>query len=121
VVTLEHDGLGDERFTQAIETAVYRVAQEALTNVARHAGTSAARVRLSRDAEFVTIQVADEGRGFEPGEAQRGGSGLAGMRSRMRALAGQLTIDTGIGAGVRITARIPVPADGHERSGESSP
>jgi signal transduction histidine kinase len=87
--------------------------------VARHAATNAAAVRLSRNAECLTIEVSDAGRGFEPGEAGRAGSGLAGMRSRVRALGGQFTVDTGVDAGVRVVAHIPVRGDGRARTGES--
>jgi signal transduction histidine kinase len=87
---------------------VYRIAQEALTNVRRHAGPGAsATVRLAREGEVLTLEVLDDGRGAA---APVPGHGLAGMRERAAALGGTVTAGPAPGGGFRVAARIPVAA-----------
>src|SRR4051794_32294674 len=76
-----------ERPAPVIETAAYFVVAEALTNVAKHAGESEARVHVARDGDLLTVEVADEG----PGGADPRGGGLTGLRQRVEALDGRLT------------------------------
>lgn len=94
------------------EQVLFRVAQEALTNVARHAEANRVTVELSATANTVTLQVADDGKGFDPQEAQTGSTmGLKGMRERLTALDRTLTVVSSPGAGTQLIASLPRPAD----------
>jgi two-component system NarL family sensor kinase len=105
----------DLRMAGHVETAVYRTAQEALQNVAKHAGAQSVRIRLSRHAERVLLEVSDDGAGFDPdalrqpaGEAvPPTGLGLAGMRERAELLGGTLELSSAPGRGT--TVRLGVP------------
>ncbi|MCU7728271.1 sensor histidine kinase [Actinoplanes sp. KI2] len=112
------DGLDDAGFRVSLEfsgseaghgrperEALYRVAQEALTNARRHAGADLVRVAL-RFGPAATLEVCDNGRGFTLGEVGAG-SGLAGMRERLAALGGTFLVDSTPGHGTRVTASIP--------------
>jgi signal transduction histidine kinase len=85
-----------------VETAAYFVAAEAITNVAKHGGGAAARVRVDGDAERVVVEVSDDG----PGGAHEGGSGLTGLRHRVEALDGTLEISS-LPGGTTIRAVLP--------------
>ena len=103
----------------AVDLAAYRIVQESLTNVARHAGPATATVRLGYQAGGVSVEVLDDGRGpsgSKPGEA---GSGIAGMTERAAALDGQLTAGPRPRGGFTVTAWLPVPA-GAESAGPGS-
>lgn len=106
-VTFKHTGL-ENRLPPEVETAVYRLVQEGLTNVARHAGVREAMVRLWADAEIVGLQIEDAGRGFEVGSMSRNGStsGLAGMYERANLLGGRLWVESSPGAGTQVTAEL---------------
>lgn len=96
-------------------TAVFRIVQEALGNVARHAGATGVQVRLSIDGEQVRVRVTDDGRGFDTAARPRtGATGLAGMRERVLALGGRLVVESTPGRGTRLEASIPLqqPAAG---------
>ena len=84
--------------------------QEALTNVARHAGVGSATVRLWATAGVLGVQIEDPGRGFhrEAGLASPRSGGLAGMLERARLLGGQLTVESRPGSGTQITAELPL-------------
>lgn len=108
-VQFERSGL-ERRFPPQIETAAFRVVQEALTNVARHAGVERVTVRAWVQDQSLGVQIADEGKGFSADEAMKraDSSGLIGMRERAAALGGTLTIDSEPGRGVRLTAELPI-------------
>ena len=119
-VDLDVSGL-TERFGPEIETLVFRVAQEALTNAAKHSGASRARVTASRDAAAVRVLVRDEGRGFDPrasltAEAGEAGVGLRGIRDRVELFGGSLRIDSAQGMGTTIAISVPL-ADSTEDGG----
>jgi len=108
-VNFKHHGLEKRRFTPQVETAAYRVVQEALTNVARHAEIHEATVRLWTDSDKLSIQVEDLGKGFDPDiVTKRDTSGLAGMRERTTLLGGQLKIESRPGGGTRLIAELNV-------------
>lgn len=108
LVNFKHRGL-EERFTPEIETTVYRIVQEALTNVARHAVVNAVTVRVWASTDMLGLLVEDRGRGFDVQAALAAprSSGLAGMRERVLLLSGQLSIESRLGVGTQITAEIP--------------
>ena len=109
-VAFKHNGVEHRRFSSAVETAAYRIVQEALTNVARHAGASNVTVRLWATQDTLGVQVKDDGVGFSaervliPGTS----SGLSNMRERADLLDGKLEIESSTGAGTRVTAVLPL-------------
>jgi signal transduction histidine kinase len=109
-VEFKHTGVEGLRFAPAIETAAYRIVQEALTNAARHAGVDTVTVHLWANGTVLGLQVKDEGRGFVPQAALAAGAtaGLSGMRERAALLNGHLTIESAPGAGARLTAEFPL-------------
>lgn len=112
-IQLEHEQLEGQRFGAEVETTVYRVVQEALTNIARHAGVDHAVVRIWNQSDALGIQVEDQGAGFEV-DSMIGGqtSGLAGMRERVFLLGGRFAIDASQGNGTCLTVFIPLPMNG---------
>ena len=106
VQVLADDGLRAERFSEDVEGTAYFVACESLTNVAKHAGSNGARVRLSHSGGRLSLVVEDDGQGFEPNGARTGG--LANIRDRVEALHGQLTIESRLGAGTSVRAELPL-------------
>jgi signal transduction histidine kinase len=116
-VTVRHSGL-EGRFPALIETTVYRIVQEALTNVVRHADTDAVTLEIWADAETVGLQVTDSGVGFNPQVrlSDPTTSGLVGMYERAHLAGGRLTVDSAPGMGTRVTAEFPLPT---EREGEA--
>jgi signal transduction histidine kinase len=84
-----------------------RILQEALANVRRHSGASNVEVRLRTDDEAILIEIADDGRGFDPGSA-RTGIGLVGMRERVEGLGGEIELRSRLGEGTKVTVRVPV-------------
>ncbi|HWD09311.1 MAG TPA: GAF domain-containing protein [Actinomycetota bacterium] len=107
-VDLEHEGL-DRRFSWEVETAAYRIVQEALTNIVRHADSGRAHVRCLVEGEELFIEVGDEGIGFKPQSVRpHTTSGLRGMQERARLLGGGVRIDSAPGKGTRVMARLPL-------------
>jgi len=97
--------LDDER-----STAIFRIFQESLTNVARHAHATRVEARLERKADQLIFQVRDNGRGFDPAEAKaRKSLGLVGMQERALMLNGELQVEGVPGAGTTMILRIPLP------------
>ncbi|MFR0356229.1 sensor histidine kinase [Streptomyces sediminimaris] len=91
----------------ALDRAVYRIVQEALTNAARHAGPAKVRVRLAYDADEVTVTVSDDGTA-DPSRPHTPGVGLTGMRERVTALAGTLRAGPRAEGGFEVRARLPL-------------
>jgi len=108
-VNFAHSGVSG-RFPAEVEITAYRIIQEALTNVARHARVDHAGVRLWATRDMLGIQVADDGCGFElPGvSAAQSSGGLTGMQERAGLIDGCLTLETGPGIGTSITVELPL-------------
>jgi signal transduction histidine kinase len=104
------------RLPRELETAIFRVVQECLTNIHRHSGSSVAKISISRADGEVRIEAQDKGKGISPARRSemelsgRAGVGIRGMRERVRQLGGSLEITSpSEGSGTKIIARFPVP------------
>ena len=95
-----------------VDVAAYRIVQEALTNVARHAGPAAATVRIAYGERDVTVQVEDDGRGPPSHGSSGSGKGLLGMRERVATLGGELEAGPRPDGGFRVRARLPLEGAG---------
>jgi signal transduction histidine kinase len=92
----------------AVDVSVYRIVQEALTNVLKHAGAARAEVAIGCADEAVTIEVTDDGTRAPGGRAQAGGHGLVGMRERVAVFGGELRAGPRPGGGFAVRARLPL-------------
>jgi two-component system, NarL family, sensor histidine kinase DevS len=101
--------LDGSRLPEDVETAVYRIVQEALTNVVKHARAERVSIVLTRTPDGVLVVIEDDGRGFETDEIRGGGLGLTGMRERVDLLEGKLEIESARGAGTTLIVELPVP------------
>jgi signal transduction histidine kinase len=101
------------RFNQSVETAAYRIVQEALTNVARYSKVNEAMVSVHNVGNALHIEIEDGGVGFEPEKVIRAGksNGVTGMRERVNLLRGVFRIDSAPGQGATISAHIPFPPE----------
>ena len=93
-----------------VSLALYRIAQEALTNVRRHARATKVRLQLATGPREIVLQVEDDGIGFDPWVERLNRHGLAGIAHRVQMLAGRLDIASRPGHGTRIEARMPLSA-----------
>jgi signal transduction histidine kinase len=112
---LHSSGLLDDRLPSEAETTLYRIAQEALTNVARHARARNVDVILERRADHVLLIIEDDGVGFDPAEAERPGQGfgLLGMQERAALVGATLQIESASGRGTTVLVRMAaLPAAG---------
>jgi signal transduction histidine kinase len=115
-VAFETNLRGGHRLPPTVETALYRIGQESLTNVARHAGARSASLILERREGVVTLILEDDGRGFDvasrlAGTGDSRSLGIFGMRERATLLGGTLTIESTPGAGTTIFVEIPLPME----------
>ena len=114
-VTLDvADDLGD--VPAYVDVSAYRIVQEAITNVVRHAQASAARVVVRREGDELTLEIADDGLGASA-EAGAEGHGIAGMRERVAALGGTFSAGPVQGGGFRVAARLPLTRGAQRRDG----
>lgn len=102
------------RLPLPVEEALYRIGQEAIHNIVKHANASHAAVRLARDGDLVRLTVTDDGVGFAPGDVPRGHLGLLGMRQRLDLIGGELRVESAAGRGTRIEASVPVRQEAAE-------
>ena len=110
-IAVHVSGSSGGRLDPVVETAVYRIVQEALTNVARHARATQASIRLQRRGDVLRCRVEDDGAGFDPDATHgpgRRGLGLLGARERLDALGGSLRVRSAPGQGARISIAIPL-------------
>lgn len=110
----------ERRFAPELEIAVFRIIQEALTNVARHAGVDELTVQLWAENEALGIQVTDRGKGFDPTAVLTGRStgGLTGIEERVKLLGGELAIESAPGQGTFLTVQFPLDACSKKQEGE---
>src|SRR5439155_20806073 len=109
-VRLHTNRSADERFTAELETMLYRLAQEALNNVAKHARAGCVDVVLERSSESVSLIIEDDGVGFDPSKPETVGEGLGlvGMRERAALVGADLQIESTPGQGTTVIVRAPV-------------
>jgi signal transduction histidine kinase len=110
-VNLTIDGEVDA-VPEDVRTCVYRVVQEALTNVARHAQAKRINLHVTRDGQQIAVTIEDDGRGFEVAAPRSSGIGLLGLKERVSELAGTAEIVSRPGRGTHISVHLPVPAEG---------
>jgi len=111
-VEFVHSGM-EERPAPEVETCLFRVVQEATTNIARHAEATSCRVYLQRLPASALLTVEDNGAGFDPGNARRSapeGVGLLGIEERVTDARGTFRIESAPGRGTRITVELPAGA-----------
>jgi signal transduction histidine kinase len=101
--------LGDSRLPKEAETALYRIVQEALTNVIKHANARTVSVVLTRKGESVAVVIEDDGRGFDPEATPDEGLGLVGMRERIALVGGRLSIESRPEHGTTVAVEVPLP------------
>ena len=102
----------DRRFPAAFETALFRVCQEAMSNIARHAHAESVLIQLSEGEGVIRIEIEDDGRGFAPekvSHAERRHFGLMGIEERVEILGGKVKIESAPGQGTRIRLEVPLP------------
>ena len=104
------------RLPEETETHLYRIAQEALTNIARHSGARHARVDLESQGETIRLAVEDDGRGLPVGPAEGRGLGMIGMRARARSAGGDVNVRSSPGQGVVIEVRVPIRHETYSHS-----
>jgi PAS domain S-box-containing protein len=113
VVRFKARGMTSQRLPSAVETGLYRVVQEAMTNVVRHAQATRVDVLAEREGERVLVMVEDDGIGFDPEATRRGEQlGLLGLQERAEALGGTLILESAPGAGATVVVEVPI-VDSH--------
>ncbi len=106
-VEVSFDSPETPRLSSDAALAAFRIVQEALTNVARHAHARKARVHLAVEDGRLSVEIGDEGRGFDPGRAEQS-LGLLGMQERAVAVGGKLSVESAKGSGTKVTAQLPL-------------
>ena len=100
--------LGDTRLSPGAETALYRIVQEALTNVVKHASAQRVSITLVHKGATAVVVIEDDGNGFDPAETRPGALGLVGMQERVALVGGRLTVESTPGGGTTLVAEVPV-------------
>jgi signal transduction histidine kinase len=104
-----HSALSEKRLPGEVETALYRVVQESLTNIVKHANARSVSISVARRDSAVAAVIEDDGEGFDPRVVREGGVGLLGMRERLALLDGRLEVESRPGAGTTLVAEVPLP------------
>jgi two-component system NarL family sensor kinase len=108
-IPVEYTSNLERRLAEPVETHLFRITQEALTNIGRHAEASQAWVSLVLSGGTVRLEITDNGRGLQLASGERGPSlGMVGMRARARQLGGELSVESRKEGGLRIRARVPL-------------
>jgi signal transduction histidine kinase len=120
-IAITVDATGDLALPEAVEQAFFRIAQEALSNIARHASARQVRLALragprgrSQAEASAQLLIADDGQGFQPADVGAGGFGLTSMRERASNIGARLRIDSTLGRGTEISVEWPSPSDDNE-------
>ena len=108
--------LPDSRLPSEIETVLYRVIQEALTNVVKHAGAERVSIVIARRGDGIRVVVEDDGRGFGAEDVRQDALGVVGMRERVALVGGTLEVESAPGAGTTLAAYVPTARSGGHRS-----
>jgi signal transduction histidine kinase len=103
-----HSALGEARLPPEVETALYRVVQESLTNIVKHAKAHNVSVSVARRRSTVAAVIEDDGAGFDQRAVRADGVGLLGMRERLALIEGRLEIESRPGAGTTVVAEVPL-------------
>jgi signal transduction histidine kinase len=122
-VRLKITGLGSSRLAGDLELGLYRIAQEALTNVAKHARAKTVSMSIQVKARQLTMTIVDNGQGFKPLAAKMDSKnhlGCHGMRERASMLGGQLNIDSRVGTGTSLIVKIPATLNQRKQPQPSS-
>jgi PAS domain S-box-containing protein len=122
-VDFHGDGVDDMALDAAVQTGVYRIAQEALTNVVKHARARRVSVLIERHADALQFIVEDDGRGFEPDKLYRSDGaklGLTGMRERAAIIGGSVTIESAPRQGTTVYVRIPLTSRSNDDEQKTS-
>ncbi|HET9243857.1 MAG TPA: GAF domain-containing sensor histidine kinase [Gaiella sp.] len=101
--------LGENRLPTEVETTLYRIVQEALANIVKHADASHVSILLTRTDRFVSVVVEDDGRGFDGNATRDDVLGIAGMRERVGLVGGRLRVESTVGSGTTVAAEVPLP------------
>jgi len=101
-----HSAIGEDRLPSEVETALFRVVQESLTNVVKHSHANRVSIVLTRRGDGVAVVVEDDGAGFDPADSGDG-IGLLGMRERLALLDGTLDVESSAGQGTTLVAEVP--------------
>jgi signal transduction histidine kinase len=107
-IELEADVPAGKRLPARLETAIFRITQEALTNVVKHSEATSVHIIFACGERSVVLTVGDDGRGFSEAQGASGGLGLVGMRERVASVNGVLAIESKPGEGTRIKVEIPL-------------
>jgi len=108
IVAEVESGLGEERLPPEVETVLYRLVQEALTNVVKHAAAAHVSIVLTHRDGGVGVVVEDDGAGFAPADVREGALGLLGMRERLAVVDGTLEVESTPGSGTALLAYVPL-------------
>jgi two-component system sensor histidine kinase DegS len=98
----------DQRFTAEYELSLFRLVQEAVNNVVKHAQATEIRVTIRNEHDMLIVQITDDGTGFDVKAKSKAGFGLAGMRERVIHLRGSLEIKSELGKGTTVIAKVPL-------------
>jgi signal transduction histidine kinase len=107
-IAVELEAALADRLPRDVETTLYRIVQEALTNIVKHARARNVSILLVRRGENATVVIEDDGEGFDPDAAREDGLGLLGMRERVALLDGRLSVESSEGAGTTLAVEVPV-------------
>jgi two-component system, NarL family, sensor histidine kinase DevS len=100
--------LGDKRLPAEVETTLYRIIQEGLTNIVKHAEATRVSILLVRGSGSATVVIEDDGQGFDPAALREEGMGIIGMRERVELHEGRLTVESTPGSGATLAAEVPL-------------
>jgi signal transduction histidine kinase len=111
-IEVDHQTDFEGRLADETETHLFRIAQEALTNVARHSGAKHVWIRLRADEDKLKLSIRDDGQGLQPNQKDgRRGLGMVGMRARARSMGGELKVESQKGAGVTVEVWVPMQSN----------